>query len=415
MTTRLILGGGGSAYSEVEAPRLVREAAVYVCAVQVDGVRITLPMVSFAICDPEEPLSRSDEDVIARYNQIVQAQIHRYQVALGDPKSKSASQYRVAFVVEDLLLGTAMRLPGIRAFGIGSRPEGVDAAMLLAEASTKLGWVGKPLQPQWAEAFKKDHPVAVLACDSVFAKDIKEADLLATTARDELLSVLALNRGSFGRPVVTLIERRQNKQTVETKFRFDHRAYAGNLAVGPIAGENQSHLLLQHAAIRGDPLLKLCVDLYGEALGDRSPDARYFRFWSVLETLALSRIPSGMPVMRLDGTAWPNQTTSNAAPRVYRLVAECLFTGSVNEASAVSPAADLFQAIRSWYARRNATAHYGKFVPGDPSQSSQNWYPRALATFSPHGQADTWLRALQHTCAGVLNAEMASVGTSLVP
>ena len=413
MTTPLTSGGAGTAYAEVEAPTLARETAVYVHAVAVDDVVMRLPEVSFSICDPDQPLSRSDDDVIERYREIRHAQASRYDVSLGDSTTSDAQHYRVAFVVEDLLLTTPMRLPGIRAFGLEGRPDGADAEKLVIEAKDQLGWVATPLHPNWTESFRRDHPVAVLACDSVFARDYDGALAISTAARDELLSVLALNRGAAGRPVVTMLEKREDAETVAVKFRFDHRSYGGNLAGGFLSGENQSHLLVQHAALRNDPLLKLCVDLYAEALADRSEDAKYFRFWSALETLAISRVPDAVSVTRLDGTGWPgNLTTSKAAPRVYTLIAETIFQGPdlIDEASFVQPAADLFEAVKNWYARRNATAHYGKFIPGDSVQLSQHWYTKALATVPAQGQIDEWLRTLQEVCASVLNAEMARVG-----
>jgi hypothetical protein len=48
-------------------------------------------------------------------------------------------------------------------------------------------------------------------------------------------------------------------------------------------------------------VLRLTVDLYSEALADPSHDARYLRFWSVLETLSGARIAGNRPVVRIDG------------------------------------------------------------------------------------------------------------------
>lgn len=281
-----------------------------------------------------------------------------------------------------------MRLPGIRVVGLGVRPEGADAAQLALEAARQLGWDASPLQPDWTKAFSADHPVTVLACDLVYANGVDDALEASSTARDEFLSVLALNRGASGRPLVTIVESRRGGQTTDSLFRFDHPTYSGNLLGGFLAGENQSLLLMQQAAMHHDPLLKLCVDLYGQALAEPSEDARYFRLWSVLETLAISRVKSGLPGTLMDGTPWPDDlTTEKAAPRVYRLIAETLFRGPwpYDETSLLDPAVDLFEGIQNWYARRNATAHYGKLVPGDAVQSKRGWYRKALATVPPKG------------------------------
>lgn len=419
MTHPLELGGDGTGYAVLEVPHQPRETAMYIRSVSINGSDVRLPLVSFSICDAARPLGRSDGEVIARYQEILQEQMERYSAALGDPSSPGVERYRVACIVQGLLLTTTLKLPGVIAFGMDSRPDGTDAEQLAVSVLEHLGWGSRPQQPAWSEMFKRDHPVAVFVYKNVFAISIEEAFTMCATARDELLAVLALNRGAAGRPIVTCLEQVDGDRTVASKFRFEHSTYTGNLIGGFLSGESQSGLLMQHAAISHDPLLKLCVDLFREALADPSPDARYFRFWSTLETLAIGRVPGGCPVVRLDGLPWPNDLDSSAAvPRVYTLIATSLFHGSVarNERSSVGPAGDLATAVAHWYARRNATAHYGKFVAGDPVQERKQWYRKALATLPPEGTFDDeWLRALQSVCTDVLYSEMARVGAPLVP
>jgi hypothetical protein len=189
------------------------------------------------------------------------------------------------------------------------------------------------------------------------------------------------------------------------------RALWRDLLGGFTSGEDQAGLLAQQAALHSDALLRLCVDLYSEALADPSPDARYLRLWSVLETLSGARLPSGQPVQRLDGTAWPDHpgTTSVAAARVYRLIADHLQSRSVDEPSFVSPASDLYEAVRAWYARRNATGHYGRFVVGDPRQVARGWYERAQQTVAAAGAPEAWLMTFQQATASVLQWELMAV------
>jgi hypothetical protein len=103
-------------------------------------------------------------------------------------------------------------------------------------------------------------------------------------------------------------------------------------------------------------------------------------------------------------------TTSAAAPRVYRLIADHLQARSADEASFVSPANDLYEAVRAWYARRNATGHYGRFVSGDPRQTAERWYARAQETMPTPGTPDAWLVTLQRATASVLQWELMTVG-----
>ena len=115
-----------------------------------------------------------------------------------------------------------MKLPGVRAFGIDARPEGVDAGQLATSLLGHLGSGIRPLQPGWSEAFKRDHPVSVFVYDSVFAESVGEAFDTSAAARDDLLAVLAVNRGAAGRPIVTCLERVEDGKTVVYKFRFEH-------------------------------------------------------------------------------------------------------------------------------------------------------------------------------------------------
>jgi hypothetical protein len=151
--------------------------------------------------------------------------------------------------------------------------------------------------------------------------------------------------------------------------------------------------------MHADPILRLCANLYSEALAEPSPDVRYFRVWSTLETLSGARVPSGQPVFRNDGTPWPNgETTNQAAPRVYRLIADWLSTRNIDEASTVDPAPDLYEAVEGWYGPRNATGHYGRSDPGDTRQAAQRWFPWAQLTVpAPSDPFDRWLMALQRS------------------
>jgi hypothetical protein len=147
------------------------------------------------------------------------------------------------------------------------------------------------------------------------------------------------------------------------------------------------------------------------ALRERSVDARFLRLWSILELLSGARVRDGLQVTLASGARWPHQgTTSYAAPRVYHYLETLLFSGSVNSASLVNPATDLYEAVRAWYGRRNATGHYGSLIPGDPAQSSQGWYASAMLTTTDEWQ---WISAITRTVERVLRTELATSVPSL--
>jgi hypothetical protein len=110
-------------------------------------------------------------------------------------------------------------------------------------------------------------------------------------------------------------------------------------------------------------------------------------------------------------------TTDFAAPRVYELLKRHLV--GIDEASFAAPAQDLEQAVRAWYARRNATGHYGRFTVGDAVQMAQPWYKRALLTTQPTPGTPTrlcepWLRTLREAARLVVAKELIQVGSPLI-
>lgn len=402
------------------AAELVREAAVYVSAVSISEERHQFRGIHYSICNPAAPVAQTEDAVRQRFEAISRRRKDRYQKALGDSKDQAKSEFRVAFIVEDLLITTPLSLPGIRIFGLDARPQGLDAAALATEVAGLLGWNSEVKQPDWSSNYANHHPVAVIVCDQVFAEDAREAFRIGGVARDEAMAILALMRGAAGSPGVGIAQELKHGRGISTAFSFGRGGYTGNLIGGPFSGESQESLLIKHLALRHDALLKLCVDLFEEALAEPSVDSKYFRLWSVLETLAINRIPDGKPVTLLDGSPWAQNpkhaTTSSAAPRVYELIANTIFRGPVpiDEQSLTSPASNLHDAVTKVYARRNATSHYGKFVASDPTQQNQHWYRRALATTASSGEMDEWMRMFERIAEFVLKAEMNAVGYPLI-
>jgi hypothetical protein len=356
----------------------------------------------------------SPEEVSVLRARLEQGQTERYEQPIGDPTATGAVEHSVVCVIERLLVTTALRTPGVQILPVNARPDGNDQLSLLNGVLASLGWApGMPAQA-WAQQVEPNRPWTVIFCPQVFAQGIPQAIDLAWERRDRLIAALGLSRSARGRPVATVAMQRQPDDSARFKCIVEDERYAGNLIGGPISGEDQRGLLRTVAALGADPLLALLVDLYGEALLDRSADGRYLRFWSILETLSGARVSSGQAVVLLDGLPYPSGNTSHAAPRVYQLIADRLRVG-IDEASVVSPAANLYQAVRAWYARRNATGHYGRLDPTDPRQAQQGWMQWATMTIAQPGQPDTWLMALQRIVELVLHGELAAAGGITAP
>lgn len=415
-TVPLSLHGDGKADATHVFESAKTQSAVFVERLIIDGDSTPLADAAMSISNADGNLRRVPDVVAKRAQEIAEAQESRYMVSLGDPHTSGVKEYRVAHIVTGLLVTSSLKLPASAIFGLASRPQGMDAATLVEAAGTELGWPTRAKQPQWSDHFQRNHPVSVIAFPSVFAKSVEDVLALCRHERDVIMSVLALGRRAKGQPLVTIVEERDGDRIVG-RFSFDHSGYKGNLASGFLGGESQMDLLMKYAGVDNDPLVKLCVDLFAEAVEDESKDAKFFRYWSAMETLAIARVPSGQRLPRLDGSFWPDgANTSQAEPRVYELIADRIFHGpdNIDEPSVAMPAPDLFTLIRGWYARRNATAHYGRFTPGDAAQIQAGWYSRALGTQTQEGLEDKWLQAIREVCAWVLGSEARRVGSPLI-
>jgi hypothetical protein len=361
----------------------------------------------------------SPDDVEALRARIEHQQATRYSTPLGDSHGPNTIEHRVLCVIERLLVTRHLRLPGVQILPVTRRPDGSDQYSLLDDIIRAIGW-SAPSGPaialaDWRRIVEANRPWTSIVCNQVFAEDFNSAAALAWEQRDRLIAVLGLSRGARGRPVATFVQQRQPDDTIKYRCFVEDQRYTGNLVGGFISGEDQRGLLVNVAGMQSDPLVSLLVDLFAEALADHSADARYLRFWSILETLSGARIPDGQPVALLDGSRFPGGgTTSQAAPRVYQLLADRIVSSGINEASVVAPAANLYEAVRAWYARRNATGHYGRLDPTDPRQSGQNWMRWARLTIVPAASVDGWLGALQRLVEFELRGELARVGGPLI-
>lgn len=409
------IGADGTADGQWTNVSLGRESAVFAAAIEVGGQRHPIDSTEVSVVNPVTAVT-TPEEAHERRAALVRDQEARYGRGLGDRSAAGSIEHRVLCAVERLLVTARMRLPGVEVLPVAHRPRGEEQRVMIDALLAQVGWPTR-IDPQgWGDRVEPSRPWTAIVCAPVWAPTLEEAAALAWSARDELIAILGLNRGARGRPVATVIEQRQPDDSIRHRVYVEDARYGGNLLGGFISGEDQAGLLAQQAAMHSDALLRLCVDLYSEALADPSPDARYLRLWSLLETLSGARLQSGQPVQRLAGTAWPDQpgTTSAAAPRVYRLIADHLQARSVDEVSFVSPASDLYEAVRGWYARRNATGHYGRFVVGDPRQAAMGWYARAQQTVAAAAAPDAWLMTFQQATASVLHWELMTVGSQAI-
>lgn len=354
------------------------------------------------------------EDVAARAEELRQEQETLFAGPIGDPHVLGAREHRVFCVVERLRSTRRLQLPATSLLPLSVGNPGRGEPPLIDAILEQLGWPSRIDLDWWAEHSSSGRPWTGILIGPVFAADHDEAARLAWEVRDRTTDILALTRGSSPRPLVTVVEQRQDPAGVKWRLYHEDERYRGNLLGGFAAGEDQRELLYANAALTTDPLLALVVRLFRDAQAEADTDAAYFRYWSLLEALSSARFPAPhSPVVRLDGSAWPGKhnTTEYAAPRVYALLAGHL--AGIDESSSVAPAADLYEAVRAWYGRRNATGHYGRLNPHDPVQQSQSWFKWAAKTVGGGGGGplgDNWLWSLQQMASLVLRRELTAIG-----
>ena len=406
---------GNGATTLADGLELGHEASVYVHALidsqAEDGpVEHRFPNVHMSIANPTVPIA-SLGDVLTSHQRIVAAQAATYGAPLGDSAAPGAIEHRAMSLVEGLYMTTTLRLPGIQIDPVPAAPAGAEMQKIVNDTLETMGWACRVQEDQWAALAQARDPLTRIVCNQVWARSFEEAGELARDARDRVIALMAVNRGATGRPVCLIIEQRQPDDAVASKWASEEPHYTGNLAGGFVSGEDQSALLTQYRAVESDPLLKLCCDLFGEALHERSVDARFLRFWSILEVISAARLPSNAQVTLRNGDPWPNQaanTTKNALPRVYAYIAGLIDRQNVDEASHVDPATDLYDAVRVWYARRNATGHSGRLVAGDAVQQGANWYAHAMRSLAPDETA--WSSGLQRIVNFCLQSELHALG-----
>lgn len=383
-----------------------RHSAVYVHGIKHDGGFSPFRDIAVSIANSPDPKDNLEE-VVAQYKDLRAQQIRLYERPIGDVDKTSVGRFRALALVEGLLITREIRIPGARVHPISAKASDSERLKLVNDVLTKAGWVTRVPDEKWIEHSERSSHFAVAIAPEVRAENFAEAGALALEHFQKLITLLAINRGAAGRIVTVILEQEPTGGTTNYRVFPPPHSYTGNLIGGPISGESDRDITTKFLGLHADPLVRLCCDLYAEALAEQSPDAAYLRLWSILEVLSGARVSPGAAVKLADGTRWPgkNASTNFAAPRVYSYLQTIATNSAVDENSLGRPAVDLSSAVRSWYARRNATGHYGKFIASAPEQMRQGWHGNALLTLTDEW---AWLQGLKHAVEWVLNHELRS-------
>lgn len=395
--------GNGSAVHQAGLS-VGRHAAVYIGGVQAESGSFRFEHVLVSIANSPSPGGDLDA-VMGEFESIQKVQQDLYETPIGDITAGGALRYRAIVLIDALLTTIPVRFPGAVVRPVESKLTNGEHLEVVNARLAELGWATRIPADKWSAAVTSQSHLSELVIPELWATSLDESMELVRDVTARVLTVLSRHRGSAGRAIATVIEQPQPDGGATYRVLPHAPSYRGNLLGGPIGGEDQRTIVGEYLAVDGDPLLRLASELYVEALSEQSPDASFFRLWSILEFMSGARVPNGTAVQRTDGAAWPGRynTTSYAAPRVYQYIATALQTNHVDEPSTVAPAVDLYHAVRGWYGRRNATGHYGQFVVTDPEQQRQGWYQHALDTTRDEWQS---LRSLERIVEIMIAFEM---------
>jgi hypothetical protein len=347
------------------------------------------------------PTTASDT-VVDLYFDLQRRREARFRQPLGTPGQ--GSQFRAAVLVEGLLI--TQRIPSAHG---DVHPQVLevhdgDIRALMDASLEHLGWPGRVNNDSWNQRMSRND-FAVFEFPDIWAWDETEADALAMTETDKLVLTLAYLRYAAPRPIMVALESRTPQHI---RFRSLRDVYTGNLIGGFMGGESSREIARVGSALTAAPEVELYVNLYLEARREKQDDSRYFKLWAVLETIAINEIAEGAMVLLDDGTQWPNGgTTSQAAPRVFELVKSAGLAGRQ-----WPDGGDLYDFVRSVYGRRNATAHYGRFISTDTFQQKQTkWYPWAIRTLSVGSGHPGWLWELDLVVHEIVESQIAKNAT----
>lgn len=395
-TITIVIGADGSGSARHPGLVVERETVIWISSIgRPDLQPQRLEKVRLAIVDGEQ--DPPPHDLTVRLEQLQRRYDARYRKRMGEP-SAARRKHRAAFLVEGLQLTKRLHTDHATIHPLPQTIHYEDELAAVNGALEMLGWPSRIDEPTWQLNMRRDD-FAVIEFPEVWASDVTDVADTVTPEASRLLDSIALIRHAAPRLVTLIVE--IDDPVSGWAVRSLRNSYKGNLVGGFTAGESQAEFAPVDAALRSDPRIALYVSLYLEAQRESQPDSQYFKYWSVLETIAINNIATGLHVVLDDGSTWPDgQTTSQAAPRVFEL------TRGIASRYTTTPGSSHYEFIRSVYGRRNATAHYGRLDAKDTVQQGKPWYPWALKTAAGPNADWEWLWRLKMLVHDVIREEI---------
>jgi len=363
---------------------------------------------------PSDRAPATEGELADHLLELLRERVGFYKRPLGDETSEN--EYTAVVTTQGVMVTTPMRVPGLEIHPLTPNRGPTWEGEILNGVLGGLKWPAGANLDEWGKQRKRSLPTSVVIIDRIRATSPEAAHELAIRHVEAVLDVLALKRGARGEVTGAAV---QDKRDNSVALIHPHGpTYGGNLLGGFISGEDPHDFVAAVHVAETDPRVALHLSLYAEAEREQKLDVAYLRFWNLLELVALSEISKGVEVSLFDGTPilggdGKPLTTSQAHPRVYELVKRNLRAGSISETRGTVPKEDMWGATGVWYARRNASAHYGGLRPNDPLQVRQNWYRRAMKSYQLAAAAgsqarfhDPYFQWLRDTAKIVVDREL---------
>ena len=364
---------------------------------------------------------RNQETLRSEVMQIEQAREAEFRKGLEvEPVGQIPNEYKAVALLAPCLITRHMRLGQTELIPFGGLPS------LEYEYFIKNFFQVSENRPDLSDFMNKverdsasQNPAALLHFPLIRTAS-KDNAISFVLARCSLINdILSIHRDSYGRTICFLL---LDLKTQQSWYYPQIQHYRGNILGGPISGESPGLLREHLAQVLPDSSLQLFLSLYRQGLTEVNVDFGYFRYWNLLEAMAVYYIPEGIGVTDFQNVpvVWRNKPakTNSGIGRVYHLIKMHFQSGQIAEnpfsSSLPNPRRSLWELCQIWYAYRNATAHYGGFDPSNPVQQRQRWYHMAISAYNEiltakttrNIQTDSYYEALKETAKIVLRRQI---------
>lgn len=238
--------------------------------------------------------------------------------------------------------------------------------------------------------YARSNPVFCVVVPNIRADSMDSALQRGLNMAFSVANLLAIERGERARRVATYYSG-EGGESLWPEF----SSYRGNI-LAPLSSEEQAYFIEQLLPLmQRDGVALLYVNLLAEAVGERNIAYQHFRYWALLEQIAVRKVvQDNLPLRNPDGTAMVingrAQLTRGALRKVFYYLAprnietcsldtkdsdgnEIWIAGTQNERQLVSGSwvISFFDALEVAYELRNQVAHLGHFDNGAPALPRQ--------------------------------------------